>query len=317
MKYHNIIGIDSGKFNFFVSVYGKKDVKTYKNSVEGIQEFLNEYKCILKKGLCIIEPTGGYELDALYALCGQSYAVHRADTRKVKNFIRSYGNKAKTDRLDAQALARYGYERQEELTLFKPISDKNITLHYAVRRREDLKKMVIAEKNRAQSARDAWLKSSCEQMLEALTGQMQQIENTIKSTIASDEILQKKFDILKSIAGIGDCVAFELLALLPELGAMNRREIAALAGVAPIARDSGVYSGYRRTAYGRGGVKPMLYMAAMAARRSKTYLKDFYENLVARGKQKKVALTALMRKIITIANAKIRDNFFLHTHQQT
>ncbi len=116
-----------------------------------------------------------------------------------------------------------------------------------------------------------------------------------------------KLEILKSIPGIGDIVAFEMLILLPELGTLTRRKIAALAGLAPINRDSGKQIGYRRTGFGRAGIKPSLFMAAMAARNSNSYLKIFYQNLIAKSKKKMVALTALMRKILVIANAKLKS----------
>ena len=119
--------------------------------------------------------------------------------------------------------------------------------------------------------------------------------------------MKKKRDVLLTVPGIGKIIAHELLVLLPELGTLNRRQVASLVGVAPIARDSGQFKGYRKTGHGRMGIKPSLFLAAMAARRSKTNLKDFYESLIARGKKKMVALTALMRKIIVIANARLKS----------
>lgn len=122
-----------------------------------------------------------------------------------------------------------------------------------------------------------------------------------------DPILKQKQEILKTIPGIGDIVEFELLVMLPELGCLDRRKIAWLCGLAPAANDSGQYHGYRKTYHGRNGIKPILFLAVMAARNSKSELKCFYKNLIARGKEKMVALTALIRKIIVIANSRLRD----------
>lgn len=306
-EYHDFIGIDIGKFSFFVFQEGGKAPQEYQNNVEGITQFITDYEAILLHALCVLETTGGYELELLYCLCEQNFKTHRADTRKVKNFIRSYGNAAKTDALDAKALAHYGKERADSLELFKPQSEQAIILFQFVQRRKDLKIMLVAEKNRAKSPSTRMIRQSCETVIEMLCKQIEEITTQIKEIIAKDPLLKAKQKLLKSIPGIGDIVSFELLVLLPELGQMSRRKIASLSGLAPKANDSGRFQGYRRTGHGREGIKPILFLAAMAARNSKSVLKDFYEKLIAKGKKKMVALTALMRKIIVIANAKLRD----------
>lgn len=243
----------------------------------------------------------------MLALCHQQIAVHRANTRKVKHFICSYGNSSKTDRLDAKALARYGYERGSILGLFTPSSQQAMELRELVRRRQDLKQILVAEKNRGQSPLVNVVKTSCETMIETVSKEMDVITATINSLIEQTPDLKKKKEILKSVPGIGDIVSNELLILLPELGQIDRKQIASLAGLAPRANDSGQFSGYRATGYGRNGIKPMLFLSAMAARNSNSWLKEFYERLIARGKNKMVALTALMRKILIIANARIKE----------
>ncbi len=149
--YNNFIGMDIGKRNFVVAVNGQKETKEYNNTTQGIKEFIKDYKNIFGQSLCILENTGGYELELLYTLCGHKIAVHRADTRKVKNFIRSYGNSAKTDKLDAKTLAKYGAERKSLLELFTPQSKQALNLFELVRRRQDLKQILVAEKNRLQT----------------------------------------------------------------------------------------------------------------------------------------------------------------------
>jgi transposase len=284
-----------------------KKTREYDNNPTGIKAFINDFKNKLNNGLCILETTGGYEMRLLLTLCEAGFAVHRANTRKVKRFIQSYGNDAKTDKLDAKALALYAYERAQRLELFSPQSTEALALFELVQRRNDLKQMLVAEKNRLKAPRADIIKTSCNAVLEVLNDQMTTITEEINALIDADPVLKAKKEVLKTIPGIGDIIANELLVLLPELGSLTRRKIASLAGLAPKANDSGQFSGYRCISYGRCGIKPMLFLAAMAARNSNSSLKTFYNGLVATGKKKMVALTALMRKIIVIANARIRD----------
>jgi transposase len=306
-SYTSFIGIDIGKLTFFVTVYGQKSVKEYENNPSGISQFMKEFKKILPSSLCILETTGGYEMRLLLALCANRYAIHRANTRHVKNFIRSYGNKAKTDRLDAQHLALYGFERASSLALFVPPSEQAMQLYQLVQRRIDLKQMLVAEKSRIKSPRISHVTKSIQLIIDVLSQELDTITNEIERIVTSDPLLKEKQKTLRTIPGIGPIIANELITLLPELGELNRREIAALVGLAPLANDSGQFKGYRRTSYGRQGIKPLLFLAAMAARNSHSPLRTYYESLIGRGKLKMVALTALMRKIIVIANARLKN----------
>lgn len=305
--YTNFIGIDIGKLNFVVAMHGSKKIAEYENTFEGIDSFLKDYRSVLAKSFIVLETTGGYEMRLLLTLCDKGFAVHRANTRKVKNFIRSLGNGAKTDQLDGKALALYGYERHARLECFKPQSKQSLELYELVQRCSDLKCMLVAEKNRLQAPRADYIKESCELMIKALAEQIETLTARINQIIENDSILKKKKEVLQTIPGIGNLTANYLLVLIPELGTLNRKQIASLTGLAPIANDSGLYKGYRATGHGRAGIKPILFMSAMAARNSNSSLKGFYNRLVDAGKKKIVALTALMRKIIVIANARIRD----------
>jgi transposase len=182
-----------------------------------------------------------------------------------------------------------------------------MTLFQLVQRRSDLKQILVAEKNRAKSPGSKLVKESCIKIIEVISEQIEEITSKIAALVEDDPILKKKQEILRSVPGIGNIVSIELLVLLPELGSINRKKIASLAGLAPLARDSGTCQGYRRTNHGRNGVKPMLFLAAMAARQSKSELKTFYEKLIKKGKKKMVALIALMRKILVIANARLKE----------
>jgi transposase len=306
--YQNFIGIDIGKFSFVVACHETKKTFEYQYNNDGLQKFFIKFNSLLPLSLIVLEATGGYEQQLLLALCAKNFHVHRANTRHVKSFIRSYRNSAKTDALDAKALALYGSERYKHLELFKPISSNLLDLYALLQRRADLKKMLTAEKNRAQAPGIILFSAkSCNKLIETLQEQLVLINHELKAIIAADPILKARLKVLKSVSGIGNIVAMELLAMMPELGTLTREQAASLAGLAPKANDSGKSQGYRRVAPGRNSLKPTLYMAAMAASQSKSILGIFYKNLLARGKKKMVALTALMRKIIVIANARLKE----------
>lgn len=305
-QYNNFIGIDIGKFIFVVAIHGDKGTKEYENNHAGILAFIRDFKTQLPASLVILETTGGYEMRLLLTLCDKNFAVHRADACKVKSFIRSFGHSAKTDDLDAKSLALYGFERSNKLELFTPQSTQTLALYELVQRRQDLKQMLVAEKNRLQAPRAELIKSSCEVIISTLTNQIDLITQEINRLIDNDPILKARKEIIKTVPGIGEITANDLLVLLPELGTLNRKQIASLSGLAPRANDSGRSKGYRFTGFGRKGIKPILFMSAMAARRSKSTLRQFYEGLIARGKKKMVAMVALMRKILVIANARLK-----------
>jgi len=306
--YNNYVGIDIGKTFFVVAIHGEENTYKYDNDLAGINRFLKDLKK-RKNALCILETTGGYEMRVLLTLCELGVATHRAHAGKVKHFIQSYGNRAKTDQLDAASLALYGYERGERLELFTARSKKALALFELVQRRNDLKQILVAEKNRLKSPRSdlVQIQNSYEEMIEVITKQMKAVTEEINKIIETDCTMKAKKAVLKAIPGIGDIVANELLVLLPELGTLTRRKIASLSGLAPRANDSGQFKGYRSIGNGRCGIKSVLFLSAMAARNSNSSLKAFYNSLIAKGKKKMVALTALMRKIIVIANARIRD----------
>ena len=169
--------------------------------------------------------------------------------------------------------------------------------------------MLIAEKNRQKAPRAKAILDSCNIMVKTISKQLEAITDKVNQLIEKDKILSEKKTILKTIPGIGDITSNELLILMPELGSLNKKEIASLAGVAPRSNDSGRYQGYRKISPGRDKIRPILFMAAMAARQSNSHLKDFYNRLIGAGKKKMVALVALMRKIIVIANAKLKEFF--------
>jgi transposase len=227
-----------------------------------------DYHQILQGSLSIVEATGGYEGLLIDAIITQGFKVHRANTKKVKNFIRSFGNDAKTDSLDAKALAKYGFDRHDQLELYQLCSEINKELFQLVQRRSDIKSMLVAEKNRLKNPSLNSVVTSIIKIINILEQELQEISDKIGQIIYSGQQLSVRVETLKTIPGIGKIVAIELITLLPELGKLCRRKIASLAGLAPKANDSGKFKGYRKIANGRNIVKPILFLAAMAARNS-------------------------------------------------
>jgi len=260
----------------------------------------------------VLESTGGYEAALIAALLRDGVSVHRADPRAASYFIRSLGRRGKTDQLDALALARYGAERQASLRLFQiPEADQQ-ALQALLSRRADLVAMRMAEQNRARHPgyADACLKASLKAALKFLNAQLAKLEHRIEELIAQSPALSAKFAVMTGVKGVGKHTACALLAGMPELGTLARRQAASLAGCAPHPKDSGKTQGYRAARGGRGNVKRALFMAAMSARNYNPKLKEFFERLVLNGKKPMVALVAVMRKLIVILNAKLRDHAY-------
>ena len=304
--YQNFIGIDIGKLSFFVALHEHKDVKEYPNTKQGCKLFYTDFRAILQSGLTVLETTGGYEMLLLRYIQAQGCRVHRANTRKVKHFIRSYGYLGKSDTIDAICLARYGFERHSTLPLYEEIGNKKLFL--LVKRRGNLISMLVQEKNRLQAPESKDLRKSFQAVIKYLSKELESIEAELEKAVSQEDGFQEQKDVLKTIPGIGNVVSIQLLCLMPELGRFDRKQIASLGGLAPHPNESGKKVGYRKTRGGRAEIKPVLFIAAMAAARSNSELGEHYKKLVGSGKKKMVALTALMRKILVIANAKMRDH---------
>jgi transposase len=306
-KYHNFVGIDISKNDFYVAFHQDPRCFVYPNTKAGMTKFCGEHSEKLKSSLIVLENTGGYEYEVLSYLCSQNLKVHRADARKVKNFIRSFGRRAKTDKIDAQAIAHYAAERHALLKLYEPLDTLQEELRLLEERRIDLKHMIVQEKNRAKAPGKSLLKKSIEDNIAFLQNQVREIDQMLDQRISQNPDYQAKKTELMTIPGVGEATAHMLLALAPELGTSDRRKIASLMGLAPHPQQSGKKTGYARMSGGRRSLRPHLFLAAMAARRSHSRLAGFYTGLIEKGKKPLVALGALMRKIIVIANAKLRD----------
>jgi transposase len=293
-----------------------KDTITVFDSLTGSLQTIANRRAAVGALLCgldrhcfgVCEPTGGYEVLLLEQLVAAGIACHRADTVKVKAFIRSFGTLAKTDALDARALARYGQERWQRLALFSPADGDQQVLTALVTRRQELGTLKVAEQNRAKApGRDA-INASCRAMLRVIARQIARIDADIDALVKRCQVLARSIAVLQELPGVGPRTAIGLAAFMPELGSMTRRQAAALAGVAPHPKDSGTIRGHRSLRGGRPHVRTILFMAALAASRAKGHLSAFFQRLVDNGKKPIVAIAALMRKIIVTLNARLRDD---------
>ena len=256
--------------------------------------------------LAVCEVTGGYERAALETAHALGLPIHRADPARAKAFIASHGGHAKTDKADARWLARLGQERFDSLPRWSPPDAERERLALLVRHRQDLVHQRTQAKNRCAAPTSAPVRDLIEAQLAFLDSQIATLDARIERLQASASI-RPLSALLRKMPGIGPVGASALIALLPELGRLNRREIASLAGLAPHPRDSGQHAGRRHTGGGRRELRPVLFMMALAAARTCPRLKPFYDRLVEQGKPKRLALTAVARKLIVIANARIRD----------
>lgn len=259
-------------------------------------------------GLVVLEATGGFEVAAATALQLAGYAVVVVNPRQARNFARSMGYLAKTDRIDARALAHLGQtllQRADLAKLIKPLPDEGQRLLQAlVTRRRQLLAMHVAEQQRM-SAPDPRMRRSLNVILKALERELARLDKEMQTVIG--QYHAERAALLDSVKGVGPATVSTLLAEVPELGKLNRREVSALIGVAPINRDSGIMRGKRTIFGGRPTVRKVLYMAALVASRHNPVIKVFYQRLVAAGKPKKLALVACARKLLTILNAMAKS----------
>jgi len=256
--------------------------------------------------LVVCEATGGYESALLAALLAAGVPAHRADARKVKAFIRSFGTLGKTDAIDAKALARYGKDRCAELARWQAKDRERLRLQTLVLIRRDMVTDRLAYANRRAAPGAEPAHARLDALLESFDAQIKAVDADINASIAQCEPVARAVKTLVAIKGVGQKTAAALIALMPELGSLARRQAAALAGLAPHPKQSGGTEAYRRTRGGRPEVKRVLFMAALSARKHNPNLKAFFERLVQAGKKPLVAITAIMRKLVVIANAKLK-----------
>ena len=296
------IGIDISKARLDVWVSGKHGQFT--NDEEGHEKLVRFLKHSSIK-VIVMEATGGLEVPVAIALSEANYPVAIVNPRQVRDYAKALGRLAKTDKIDAETLALFGDAVKLEAQELP--SEAQRRLRELIARRRQILTMMTAERNRLRGVREPQVAASIKEVLEVLRKQLQQIDDDSDKELRQSPLWRSKVKLLRSVPGVGPVLAKTLLAELPELGQISGKEIAMLAGVAPLNRDSGKFRGRRTTWGGRSSVRAVLYMAAMCARRFNPVIRTFYERLVDNGRPKRVALVASMRKLLTILNAMVRD----------
>jgi len=301
MSTHNfVVGIDVSKTHLDVALGSTGPLFQVPYTEEGLHTLASRLQGAT---LVVLEATGGLETRLLHFLTQAGFPVARVNPRRVREFANATGTLAKTDRIDARILAWYGEALCPPVT---PVPDENRQrLEALITRRRQLVEMRVAEENRLAAAPEV-IRPSIQQHLEWLEEQISALDEEIRQLLQKDPGWAEKVEILQSVPGIGMVTAATLVAELPVLGQASPKEIAALAGVAPMNRDSGRRTGKRHITGGRSSARRVLYMATVAAIRCNSVIRAFYLRLLAAGKEKKVALVACMRKLLTILNALLR-----------
>jgi len=301
-----VVGMDVAKDRLDVAVRPSGETWSEPNDEAGISALVVRLRP-LSPALIVCEATGGFERAAIAALAAAGLPVVVANPRQVRDFARATGQLAKTDQLDAGILALFA-ERVRPTP--RPLADAAAQLLDAVlTRRRQLLEMLVAEKNRLGFAPKP-LHRGIQAHIRWLERQLDDVTKELAGLIEASPVWRVKDDLLQSVPGVGPIVSSTLLGELPELGTLSHKQIAALVGVAPLARDSGTLRGKRLVWGGRASVRTALFMAAMCGRRWNPQLKVFYERLKAAGKPTKVALIACARKLLTILNAMVRQNTY-------
>ena len=304
-----VVGIDVSKAHVDVVVLGPKpEAERFANEVEGHSALAAALQP-LGVQLVVMEATGGYEVALACALQAAGLAVAVLNPKQARDFAKSMGRLAKTDRIDARTLAELGMvlvDRADLARFVRPLPDaQQQALAALVTRRRQLLTMMVSERQRLQLA-VAVVRPSIEAMIAAIRAQLDDVEAQMVRQVR--EHFAELDTLLRSTNGIGRIASATLIATLPELGELNRREIAALVGVAPMANESGTSRGRRRVQGGRFEIRRVLYMATLSAARRNPAIRAFYQRLRAAGKLPKVALVACMRKLLTILNAMARTH---------
>ena len=297
------IGVDVAASELVVGVLPTGEVWQVANDPGGISE-LKDRVVELSPALIVLEASGGYEAEVAGELTDAGMPVVVINPRQTREFARSTGRLAKTDTIDALALARFGQAVKPEVRPLPKKSEKE--LRALVDRRRQIVGMITAERNRLPKA-TVYVRRQIERHIAWLQMQQDDLGRDLDQLIKSSPIWRARDDLLRSVPGIGPVASSVLLVGLPELGRLNRKEIASLAGVAPHNRDSGRFRGKRSVWGGRAHVRSALYMATLVACRYNPVIRAFYRRLCGAGKPKKVALVASMRKLLTILNVMVRD----------
>ena len=304
-KSKSFIGIDVCKQQLEVAAHESDYRYRCPNKASAFADLIAEL-IALRPALIVLEATGGLEIPIVSALHGAGLPVVVVNPRQVRAFAKALGQLAKTDRLDARVLAHFAAAIKPPLRPIKLNEERD--LDALTRRRGQLIEMLTDEKNRRGSAASDSVRDKIKEHIDWLEKSIAELDEQLKTLLQSSACWQAKDKILQSVPGIGPVTSFSMMADLPELGTLNRQKISKLVGVAPLNCDSGQQRGIRHIYGGRARLRSVLYMATLTASRHNPVIKAFYERLCAHNKPFKVAITACMRKLLTIINVMLRDN---------
>ncbi len=297
------VGIDVSKEKLDVAVRPSGELMSFSNDEDGISvmvDFIKPFSPIL----IVLEATGGLETAAVGMLAAKGLPVVVMNPRQVRDFAKATGRLAKTDAIDAHVIAQFGEAVRPEI---RPLKDEDTKkLNALVTRRRQIVEMITAERNRLVAA-TPWTRKDIQNHIAWLEKCLKKADQNLNDLLKKSPVWREKDDILQSTPGVGPVLSMTLLSSLPELGALNRKQIAALVGVAPLNRDSGLFRGKRTIWGGRANIRSVLYMSVTCAIRFNPVIKKFYQRLRDAGKLHKVAMTACMRKLLVILNTMIKN----------
>ena len=298
------VGIDVSKDRLDVCVLPQDEAFVVARNGEGLAELVNRLKAYPPK-LVVVEATGGFETVVAASLAGAGLPLAIVNPAQVRHYAQALGQRAKTDPIDAHVLARFAADVKPEV---RPLPDEMTQfLADLVARRRQIVEMLKAERQREKRATLKRVRKSIARLISALEKELAALDTEIGDTVRGSPVWREKEDLLSSVPGVGDKTAHVLLAELPELGTLDRKKIASLAGLAPYTRQSGRWKGKSMIGGGRKTVRSAIYVSALVATRYNPTLKAFYERLVHAGKPKILAIIAVARKLLTILNAILRD----------
>jgi transposase len=303
------VGIDVSKATLDVCVRPTGAQWQAPNTPAGCDALVEQLAVVAAERI-VLEASGGYEAMVVAALTSRQLPVVVVNPRQVRDFARATGQLAKTDRIDAQVLARFGEAIRPELRALPDATTR--TVRALVSRHRQIQEMLTMEQNRLVSAavQDTHepLRDQLGEHIDWLRRQLSDVDDELRQVLAASPVWRARENLLRTIPGIGPVASAVLLSQAPELGELDRKAIAKLVGVAPLNHDSGTLRGTRHVWGGRAAVRAVLYMAALVATRHNEVIRDFYTRLCAAGKPKKVALVACMRKLLVICNSVLRSN---------
>jgi transposase len=297
------VGIDVSKRHWDVAVDGRRQVRRFPADAAGLAQLLT-WLDEVRPALVCLEATGGYERVLVEALHQMGTPISVVNPRQIRDFARALGQLAKTDQIDALAIARFAASVSPEPN--EPLSESQRRLRALRARRQQVVDSLTQERNRLGTAFDSETRTSIQRAIKFYEEQLSELDQQIAELTRSDPQFRQRLDLLVTVPGVGAVTAAALMADLPELGSLNRGQAAKLVGLAPLNRDSGTLRGKRMIGGGRSQIRRSLYMATLVATRHNRLIRNHYQQLVQRGKAKMTALVACMRKLLIILNAMIK-----------